>query len=560
MVMNIKEKVNQAIGLMGKKHFTRYLKKDIEFINFVNDNTPSTLSFIEKITLLYHSTNHLCERGNRKKFISLENGFGFCGKTGKCQCAKEHVSIQVSKKKSEYSEKTREEINQKRMKTNLQLYGVSNVGQTKKAKLKHSEYYSEASNIEKASEKYKKTMLQKYGVNNGFNTEKANYFRENNNPFNDIEVRQKGIDLRKERAKLGVYLADSYDKIREKILTEFDIDFITQKNDYQGVSNNIYYDFICQKCSHKFSTWLNNGHDPICKICNPTLISYISKEEKELADWIESQNILVERHNKTLINPYELDMIIHDKKIAIEYCGLYWHSQYRGGKLPNYHKEKMRKVNEKGYRLITVFSDEWNLQKDKVKRVLSYNLNINSEKINGRQCEVKIITKEDEQAFLNAHHLQNYIKSEIAYGIFYKNDLKGVMTFGKNRVILNRTPIQDEWEIRRIAFSANVRGGASKLMAAFVKEYKPKKIFSDTDLRWSEGNIYKILGMRELSESSANYWYVKNYSERIHRLNLTKGKLVRMGFDNSKTEREITQELGYDIIWDCGIKRFVCEY
>ena len=48
-----------------------------------------------------------------------------------------------------------------------------------------------------------------------------------------------------------------------------------------------------------------------------------------------------------------------DKNIAIEYDGLYWHTE-KHGKDKNYHYNKMLECNKKGIGLIQIFDDEYN--------------------------------------------------------------------------------------------------------------------------------------------------------------------------------------------------------
>jgi hypothetical protein len=53
-----------------------------------------------------------------------------------------------------------------------------------------------------------------------------------------------------------------------------------------------------------------------------------------------------------------------------------------------------------------------------------------------------------------------------------------------------------------------------------------------------------------------NYSYTKKYVKREHRFNFRKDKLIKLGYDSDKTEREIMFENGYDRIWDTGNLKF----
>jgi len=88
--------------------------------------------------------------------------------------------------------------------------------------------------------------------------------------------------------------------------------------------------------------------------------SWRSKAEIDLYEFLVEQfpNDKWVHSDKSIINPYELDVVNIDKKIAIEYCGLYWHSEGSSGKKQNYHVGKYVKCKEAGYKLITVFESD----------------------------------------------------------------------------------------------------------------------------------------------------------------------------------------------------------
>ena len=50
----------------------------------------------------------------------------------------------------------------------------------------------------------------------------------------------------------------------------------------------------------------------------------------------------------------EIDILIPDLKIGIEYNGLFWHNENRKGKTP-VHLEKLEMCKNNGYNLIQIF-------------------------------------------------------------------------------------------------------------------------------------------------------------------------------------------------------------
>lgn len=143
-------------------------------------------------------------------------------------------------------------------------------------------------------------------------------------------------------------------------------------------SDKIYYYKIVCPNGHTFeigksSVYLKKKNDvEICNKCN----EYVgSKGEQEVYDYIISiykGNIL--RSNRKLIKPFEIDMVLEDIKLCIEFNGDYWHST----KIVDnkyYHLNKLTMCLMKGYDLIQIRENDWNTNKDNIKRKLSNLIN-----------------------------------------------------------------------------------------------------------------------------------------------------------------------------------------
>ena len=345
---------------------------------------------------------------------------------------------------------------------------------------------------------------------------------------------------------------------------------------------------ICKICGNKFK-FLSNTHLASCGITQKqykqkygNIISvtthnklsdsyktglalykghYISKAEIEIHEFLISNGITtISQSNRSIINPYEIDIYLPDYNLAIEYNGLYWHSEL-GGKGKEYHLHKTELCESKGIQLIHIFEDEWINKKDIIKNKILHILKLNvSKKIFARKCNIKEISSKDKDNFLIKYHLQGKDKSSIFLGAFYDTELIAVMTFGSERISLGKkTSTINMYELMRYAsnYNYNCVGVASKLLSHFIKSYNPNKIISYCDRRWSIGNLYNKLGFNKISDGTPNYWYIKNYSSRLHRFNFPKYKIVnKMGGVKELNEWENMQLLGYDRIWDCGSYKF----
>ena len=94
-----------------------------------------------------------------------------------------------------------------------------------------------------------------------------------------------------------------------------------------------------------------------------------SLDENEIYHFIKDELCITDalQRVRNIIHPYELDIYIPSKKIAIEYNGLIWHSEKFKGKVFNYHLNKTENCEKIGIRLIHIFEDEWNEKKEIIK-------------------------------------------------------------------------------------------------------------------------------------------------------------------------------------------------
>ncbi len=311
---------------------------------------------------------------------------------------------------------------------------------------------------------------------------------------------------------------------------------------------------MCPKGHDYYVSWSNwNQNGSRCVVCKEW---GTSKQEKIIVDFVKTLFEDVVEHDRELIKPLEIDIIIPAKKIAIEYCGLRWHSDEFGKKDNTYHLNKLTRCEENGYSLLTIFEDELVYKKDIIFSRLKNLLTINStDIIYARNCFIKEIDSKQASMFCTSNHTQGYGSgARVRLGAFYKNELVSVMTFSKPSVAKgSRNTTGLVWELHRFCSKINYRviGIASKLLKHFERNYEWNNIFSYADRRWSSGNVYSKLGFEFSGYTKPNYWYIKG-QKRLHRFGLRKTK------DDPKylTEWEIRKSQGWDRIWDCGNIRF----
>lgn len=293
--------------------------------------------------------------------------------------------------------------------------------------------------------------------------------------------------------------------------------------------------------------------------------TWTSKGENEIKEFIESLGLKTEKgKNRKLLEGKEIDILIPDKKIGIEYNGLYFHTE-KMGKNSSYHLNKTLESNINGYKLIQVFEDEWMVNKDLVKEKIKHILGFNDGvKIGARKTKIIKIDKEQKTIFLKVNHIQGNDKSDIFYGVFYEDILIGVMTFNSKRNMTKNKV--NEYELSRFCIKSGyiVSGFTSKLLKHFIEEYNPKSVISFADRRWTidgNKNLYVNLGFKLDSILKPSYFYynssVSKY-KRFHKFSFGKNNLKKKypNLDFNKSENELTKELGFNKIWDCGLFKY----
>ena len=315
------------------------------------------------------------------------------------------------------------------------------------------------------------------------------------------------------------------------------------------------YSWKCVKCGHEFiqriyTTGLGNDRCvPRCEKCFPK--STCSIAEKEVLDFVKSiyNGRIIENNQTVLGNRLELDIYLPEKHLAIEFDGLYWHSE-ENGKDSGYHLNKTVECEKNGIRLIHIFEDEWNEKREIVKDRIKSILGVGQKRIFARKCSVMQLDSKIANDFLEANHLQGKDCSLFRYGLFYNNELVAVMTFGKPRFDNDH-----DYELIRFASQNGycIAGGASRLLRHF-RDSHDGSIVTYADRRYSDGTFYEKLGFALKGVSQPNYWYVKNY-DKLSRYACQKHKLPSLlgnGFDASLSERENMIANGYHVVHDCG--------
>lgn len=421
--------------------------------------------------------------------------------------------------------------NKTRKETIESKYGVSNISQLEsiKSKIKENNLnkygVDSVFKLDSIKNKIKITNLSKYGYEyHQLNSESKNKINTNKR-FNFINGKLK--------EKLNI-LKDYYNIVP----------YSWSKEEFTTVDS--LYEFKHLDCNRIFSSTFDDGRLPKCPKCN--LISGTSKIERKLQDGLIS--ILgdkVECNNRTIISPYELDIVV-DNKLGIEVNGAYWHRGEKGG------LSLLDKSNMSPITILHFWDFELENKYNICLSIILSKLNIYDSIIYARKCKIKEVGSEEANNFLNKNHLQGSINSKYRFGLYYNDELVFIITMGNSR--FNK---KYDYEIHRICSKLNTKviGGASKIFA-YIKNTFNGSIVSYADKRYSVGNIYNKLGFKELDDTHPNYLWIK-YNKIITRYKSQKHKLSKIlnNFNEDLSESENMINNGFYKIHDCGNKVFL---
>ena len=308
--------------------------------------------------------------------------------------------------------------------------------------------------------------------------------------------------------------------------------------------------WVCEK-GHEWQSRVNNRvHGRGCPRCAS---AGSSKPEYEINEFLESLGLTTQMHHRQIADSYEYDVTVPEKKVAIEFNGLYWHSEKF--KARNYHRDKTLAAEKAGWRVIHVWEDDWRDKPEVVKKMLARKLGVSKEgRVNARSLGVRDAPVAGSNALLEANHIQGTGRGSVRLGLYRGDELVAVALFLRRR--------SGEWELTRYGSSCIVRGGFSKLLTAFVKNREFDRLVTFSDTTVSDGGLYEQLGFVRDGVIAPDYQYVVN-GTREHKFNY---RLKRFRDDpeldhrDGLTEKQLAELNGLTRVYDAGKVRWTLDH
>ncbi|MCQ2210830.1 MAG: DUF559 domain-containing protein [Paludibacteraceae bacterium] len=494
-------------------------------------------------TYIQPNTEHKCKFcGKELKFLSMSVGYQKTCGDAKCSKKQEkETRLNLYDGKYECDESIRRGLeNQKN--TMLEKYGVE-----------HNWSNGEL------REKCYDTCEKEYGSRTYNNPEGMKKSRiENNGSFMTKEMVEKSRNTKLEKYGDPFYL--NTEKSKETRIKKYGRYSPPYIHDVSSWKNNCRADrlsshvFRCNDCDLVFVEMRNEvierrqaNHQHLCPNCYTSNIG--SKVEKYLLNEIHNfYDGEILENDRTILEGKELDIYIPEFKLAIEVNGMFWHKEDK-----DRHIDKTTACENKGIHLLHFWdyevTEKQDIVIDKIKSCMGKN-NV----LFGRKCTINEIDNKTYKSFVNENHMQGYVQAKHKYGLFYKDELVAIGSFGKSRYT-------NEYELLRYCskHGISILGGMKKLVSNFKKSQGIECVVSYADRRFTSSfnNVYG----QYVSISKVGYKYFYG-SKVFDRLQLQKHKLkvnplTKDNYSDDLTEHEICNKSNIYRIYDCGQLKFI---
>lgn len=169
--------------------------------------------------------------------------------------------------------------------------------------------------------------------------------------------------------------------------------------------------------------------------------------------------------------------------------------------------------NQKGINLVHLWEDIWIAKKTQVISRFSSFLGLN-ERLYARKTKIINLDQQHTTNFLNAYHLQGYVKAKYNFGLTINQELMALASFSAARQMKSKGASYQSAELVRFASKKGVTivGGLSKLIKHFAQHLEINDLMTYADRDWSLGMGYHQLGFTFSQITAPTYLYVNTQS------------------------------------------------
>lgn len=528
----------------------QYLWKETSFL-------PSTATVKQRSWHIINNIPHIIKCEHCKKLpvkYHTSTGYSrFCSK--KCSANAETSKAKVrntnlKKYGKEYGVFVKE-IREKMENTNIERYGGKSSLSSPEVRDKIKNTLIENYNVESAflspsvREKRKTTMVEKYGTTHALQ-HKPSYAKMSKTmqsrygvkyPLQNKEINNKSRNTMRTKFDRDHHKQAHISKDTLKLLNDVDYLWHLHHSDKLSISA------IAAKLNVSERTV--SARFDILEIAKVN--HFVSQKELEFLEFINNKNIDCNPNDRTAISPQELDFYFPKHNFAVEFNGLYWHSEHQ--KPRGYHADKYINCKDKGIKLVQFFEDEIVNKSNIIKNKILYETEKLEERIYARKCNIVKLSYTEKRDFFEDTHIQGNGKTSINYGLTYNDEIVAAIGFSRIR--------EGRFLLGRFSTSTVVVGAFSRLLKHFENNHSYSSLITFADLRYSCGDLYEHNEFEMVSQLRPDYYWVKNL-ERFHKFNFRHNTGLKKleKYDPSLSETENMHNHGFYKIFDAGKLKF----
>ena len=297
-----------------------------------------------------------------------------------------------------------------------------------------------------------------------------------------------------------------------------------------------------------------------CPVCASGASS--SRGEVELRDYVKSivPHAIVLGNDRTVLHGRELDVYVPEHHIAMEYDGLYWHSE-DAGRDKGYHQRKTDDCAAAGISLVHVWEDDWRDRRAIIEDMIAYRMHAGDRRrLSARSLVLDMgVDVGAMRGFMNANHIQGMGHGSVRVGL---RDGDGMLVAG---MVLSVDTAHDGLVLDRYAtvLGSSVRGGFTRLLHHVIMCHHPHRITTFSDHGSFDGGLYSSSGFHVDGELPPDYSYIigaGDSAHREHKFNYRKARFrddPNLSWMDGATESELARLNGLPRVWDAGKTRWV---
>lgn len=241
------------------------------------------------------------------------------------------------------------------------------------------------------------------------------------------------------------------------------------------------------------------------------------------------------------------DVIVPEKKVVIEFNGVYWHSALHKDKF--YHLDKRELAETAGYRMISVWEDDWRDRPAQVTALLRRVLGLDPlRSIGARKLQIELIQPNEANEHHQAYHMQPaVVRGTLHFGISFEDELLAVASFRQEgrhgHAVIARYTVKPGYTLP---------GVLPKLLTIVPFDH----ITSYCDRDYFNGRSYENAGF-SLTGTTLQLRYLQN-NTRYHRERFMRHRLPALGIEvlPGESGNLALERHGIHACWNSGIDRW----